>query len=247
MQAVAAENNLSETAFVSGPAAARTIRWFTPTLEVDLCGHATLAAAHVLLVERGEPGPRLSFASRSGPLHVRQDGAQLWLDFPADPPFPAADPEAVARVIGAQPTAVLRGREDLLAILSDADAVRALSPDPAAVAALDARGLIVSAPGDDGVDIVSRYFAPQCGIPEDPVTGSAHTTLTPYWTARLGRTNLAARQLSQRGGSLTCRQTGERVHIGGQAVTYLRGEIETAVASTDGQATTSKTESAPHN
>jgi predicted PhzF superfamily epimerase YddE/YHI9 len=223
MQQIGAELNLSETAFVGpdGDGGLR-IRWFTPTVEVDLCGHATLASAFVL----GRDHLRL--ASRSGPLEVRRDGDLLVLDFPARPPRAVDDPAVVAALgaaLGRAPREVLASR-DLVAIYDDAAAVRALAPDVARIAAIDTHGVIVTAPGDEpDVDFVSRFFVPQQGIAEDPVTGSAHCTLIPLWAGRLGKARLGARQVSRRGGDLACTLRGDRVEIGGAAVLVARGTL----------------------
>lgn len=225
MQAIAAENNLSETAYVSGVRDSLAIRWFTPTVEVDLCGHATLAAAHVLYELHGDDIGALAFASRSGPLYVRKMGGRLWLDFPADRITPEPQSrDLLAVALGQPPLEVYRGRDDILAILADEHAVATLQPDFGRIAQLPCRGVIVAARGTSAA-FVSRFFAPQSGVAEDPVTGSAHTTLTPYWSERLGLKEMDALQLSPRGGALRCVDRGDRVHIGGNAVTYLRGEI----------------------
>jgi len=225
MQAVAAENNLAETAFLVREADGLRIRWFTPTTEVDLCGHATLATAFVHFHALGGDGDTVTFASRSGPLSVRRDGKRLTLDFPALPPTPVTTPPAeLFTGLGIDPAPVLAAK-DYLVVLEHADAVRKVRPYLPLLASLtEKRGVIVTAPGDD-CDFVSRFFAPHHGIDEDPVTGSAHCTLTPYWTDRLGRDRLHARQLSARGGELFCSLHGDRVHIGGQAALYLRGSI----------------------
>jgi PhzF family phenazine biosynthesis protein len=221
---IAAENRHSETAFVMPHGAGYELRWFTPHVEVSLCGHGTLAAGHVLLGELGRPGPTLRFTSKSGLLTVTREGDLLWLDFPARQTAPCPAPEALLRGLGAQPLEVHRARSYLALFATPAD-VLALQPDMDALSELDASAVIVTAPGED-VDFVSRFFAPKIGIPEDPVTGSAHCTLAPFWSARLGKRQLHARQLAARGGELWCEDGGERVRIGGQAVTYLRGEIE---------------------
>jgi PhzF family phenazine biosynthesis protein len=233
LQCMAAEHALSETAFTVKRGAWYELRWFTPTVEVDLCGHATLAAAHVLFRHAGHPGTTVEFRSQSGPLGVERTGDLLVLDFPSRPAAPCAAPEALVRGLGWEPVEVLKAR-DYLAVFADEAEVRALNPDMRALAGLECTGVIATAPaaargraaGDAGPDFVSRFFAPQCGIPEDPVTGSAHCTLVPYWAARLGRKKLAARQVSARGGELWCEDAGSRVKIGGRAVTYLRGEVE---------------------
>jgi len=222
MQAIAAENNLSETAFLIGGGGHYDLRWFTPTCEVDLCGHATLAAGDVLF--RREPEQdSLLFQTRSGPLVVRREGERITLDFPVQRAQACLPPAGLQEAIGANPQHCLLG-VDLIAVFADETTIRTLHPHPERVAALPGRGLIATAPGDH-VDIVSRFFAPGCGIPEDPVTGSAHCSLTPYWCERFGKTVLNARQLSARGGSLRCRLQGERVLISGKVIPYLSGSI----------------------
>ena len=225
MQAIAAENALSETAFLVEQGEGYGLRWFTPACEVDLCGHATLASAFVLFEELGVEAERIVFSTRSGALSVAREGALLAMDFPALPPEPREDQgDAVAAALGARPSAVL-GKANLMAVFADEAAVRALAPDMARIAALPLGGLIVTAPGE-GVDFVSRYFAPKAGIPEDPVTGSAHCELAPYWAGRLGKRRLAARQVSTRGGELECEARGDRVVVAGRAVKYLEGLIQ---------------------
>jgi PhzF family phenazine biosynthesis protein len=227
MQAIAAENQLSETAFLvpEQDEGAYALRWFTPTTEVALCGHATLAAGHALWQELGETAPTLRFATRSGPLTLQRAEGLLWMDFPACPASEREPPEALTAGLGMQPPTVLAA-EDWLVIVDNAETLRALSPDMRRLAELDRRGVIVSAPGEGEHHFLSRFFAPKFGIDEDPVTGSAHCTLAPYWGARLGLQRLRGYQASTRGGTVTCRCQGDRVHIGGQAVTFLRGEIE---------------------
>jgi len=231
MQAIAAEHNLAETAFVvrepaglNGEDRGWRIRWFTPRVEVDLCGHATLAAAHVLTRHLGEPETTIVFHSRSGPLPVRFAGDTLVLDFPARPAARCEVPAALREGLGVNPLEVLKSR-DFLVVLESEDEVRALAPDFAQLARVDCLGVIVTAPGrrEGGFDFVSRFFAPRAGIDEDPVTGSAHCTLTPYWAARLKKKELHARQVSRRGGELFCTNAGDRVFIAGHAVTYLTG------------------------
>ncbi len=234
LQAIAAENNLPETAFfVPLPASQGDgfhLRWFTPTFEIDLCGHATLAAAHVLFTELGFTGPRLRFESQSGSLFVEResghDGDLLALDFPSWPPKPVPVTEAMSRAFGAEPLEAYAGR-DLLCVFAGEDVVRGLRPDLAAFHELPYVCNIASAPGHPGggFDFVSRVFCPEVGIPEDPVTGSAHSLLTPFWAARLGRTRLNAFQASKRGGRLMCELRGDRVRIAGRAALYLRGTI----------------------
>lgn len=226
MQAIANENNLSETAFLVGGGGRYHLRWFTPVVEVDLCGHATLAAAFVILT-RHEPGEQVVFTTQTaGELRVtREPDGRFTLDLPAYPPRPVAAPAGLSEALGVTPVEVLQGSPKLLVVLDAAEAVAALEPDFRAVAALPSDGVIVTAPGRDGVDFVSRYFAPAAGIDEDPVTGSAHCDLTPYWAGRLGRTTLEARQISRRGGALTCRLEGERVRITGAATLVLEGTL----------------------
>ena len=236
LQAIAAENNLSETAFYvphEGDAADFRLRWFTPTVEVDLCGHATLATGHVLWTEMGFGLERITFETRSGVLSVEKASDRYRLDFPALPGSPI-DPDnrlvaTLATALGRQPEAVLSA-PDLLCVFENKREVHELAPDPRGVAALCGetyRGVIVTAPGA-GHDFVSRFFAPAAGVDEDPVTGSAHCTLAPYWADRLGRDHLTAHQVSRRGGELWCTYERERgrVLLSGHAVTYLRGEIE---------------------
>jgi PhzF family phenazine biosynthesis protein len=224
MQDIAAENNLSETAFyVRGPEGF-AIRWFTPAVEVDLCGHATLGSAFVAFSRGDAAGDWMEFSSRSGPLRVRREGDFLVLDFPAHVPEPAPSPDGLAEALGAAPREIWRGGTDYLLVFDREADVQRLEPDFARLAAVPARGLIATAPGTDA-DFVSRFFAPRVGVPEDPVTGSSHTRLTPYWTRRLGKAELTARQLSRRGGTLRCRMAGDRVEIAGQARLYLTGTI----------------------
>lgn len=224
MQGVAAENNLSETAYIVPKGNDFDLRWFTPTREVDLCGHATLAAAHVLFSHCGYPGGHIVFESRSGRLLVEREGSRLILDFPSRPATPCEPPADLLNGLRCEPGSVAKAR-DYLVVLDSADAVRKLQPDLSAFANLDSLGVIVTAPGDH-CDFVSRFFAPQAGIPEDPVTGSAHCTLVPYWSERLGRARLHARQVSSRGGELFCELRGDRVMIGGLAVTYSTGVLK---------------------
>lgn len=223
LQGIAANNNLAETAFTVSRAGGFDLRWFTPTVEMDLCGHATLAAASVLYHERGQHGDEVRFHSRSGVLEVTRRHDLLTLDFPSRPPATCAVPEALLRGLGAELKEVFKAR-DYLAVLSHESEVRDLKPDFSLLKSLDCLGIIATARGTD-CDFVSRFFAPGAGVDEDPVTGSAHCTLIPFWAQRLGKNNLFARQISHRGGELFCEQVGERVHIGGRAVHYLRGEI----------------------
>jgi PhzF family phenazine biosynthesis protein len=227
--AIAAENNLSETAYLVGGAGAYEIRWMTPATEVDLCGHATLASAWVVF-ERLESGrTSVTFSSKSGPLSVSREGDLLALDFPARPPERAEGVlAALASALGKTPRESWVSPRDYMAVFDDEEEVRALRPDMALAAALDGRAVIATAPGRE-VDFVSRFFAPSFGIPEDPVTGSAHCTLVPYWAGRLGKERLAARQVSARGGELLCELRGARVSIAGRVAPYLEGAIEVPV------------------
>lgn len=226
LQNIAAENNLAETAFVVSIEADYELRWFTPTVEVDLCGHATLAAAHVLFNYYDHPTDKINFRSRrSGLLVVERHSDGLTLDFPVDTLVQVSTPEELTAALGAKPTETYRGKTDYLLIYSSPQEIMNLAPDMRKLAAVEARGVIVSAPGQE-VDFVSRFFGPRVGVDEDPVTGSAHTTLTPYWTQRLGKQVLTAKQLSKRGGDLTVSCLDDRVLITGKAVTYLEGEIE---------------------
>jgi len=231
MQRVAFENGLAETAFFvrTGPDRFH-LRWFTPVFEVKLCGHATLAAAHALYTQLGFAGERITFDSLSGPLTVtRRADARLELDFPATPPQAEASDallRQVAAAVGAEIGWLGRSPFDLFAVMSDAALLATLRPDLPAIAALGGRGLIVTAAGGPAeADFVSRFFAPQAGVPEDPVTGSAHCALVPYWAEKLGQTTLRARQVSARGGELLCELAGDRVKMAGHAVLYLKGEI----------------------
>lgn len=221
---IAANNNLAETAFTVPRGNDFELRWFTPTVEMDLCGHATLAAASVLFQERGLSGAEVCFHSHSGVLTVARNQDLLTLDFPTRPAQAIATPEALIRGLGATPKEVFKAR-DYLAVFSCESEVRDLKPDLALLKTLDCLGIIATAPGED-CDFVSRFFAPRAGVDEDPVTGSAHCTLIPFWAQRLGKIDLFARQVSARGGELFCELAGERVKIGGRAVHYLRGEIQ---------------------
>ena len=238
MQAIAMENNLAETAFLVSRGDVTEIRWFTPALEINLCGHATLASAHVLFRHLAFPGDEIVFSSKSGPLKAARSGDVITLDFPAYEPAPIATPEALVRGLGRTPLETLRGR-DILAVFGTEAEVVGLVPDFAAIATLDCIGVIATAPSavaaesgpslaarGDACDFVSRFFAPRAGVPEDPVTGSAHTLLVPYWAKRLAKTKLHAIQVSKRRGELFCELRGDRVLMGGRAVTYLKGEIE---------------------
>lgn len=224
LQKIAFENNLSETAFVVADGDHFQLRWFTPSVEVDLCGHATLATAFVIFEYLRYAEREVHFWSKSGWLTVEREGDLLHLDFPARPATPCHVPQALVQGLGRTPLEVRRAR-DYLAVFASQEDILALQPDMHRLGQLDCLGICVTAPGVE-VDFVSRFFAPRAGIPEDPVTGSAHCTLIPYWAERLSRQVLTARQLSARGGELFCRLAGERVKIGGRAVIYLSGEIE---------------------
>lgn len=227
MQAVAAELNLSETAFLQP----RTdgdwdLRWFTPAVEVDLCGHATLASAHVLWRERHDSARQLRFHSRSGLLTAELDQQDIGLELPADPPQEWDAPLALAAALGAVPAWTGRCRTGYLAVLRDGTQVRELSPDLNSLARLDTNAVIVTAPGDrPEYDFISRFFAPRLGIAEDPVTGAAHCALAPFWSERLGRTRLAGFQASRRGGQVGVELLGNRVRLSGQAVTIHSGVL----------------------
>ena len=227
MLAVAGENNLSETAFLVRDGGDYRIRWFTPRVEVPLCGHATLASAAVVM-ERLEPARReVVFHSASGPLRVTRTADGYAMDFPARVPLRAAiDPDALAGALGVVPLEVHVHEANYLALLASPDAVRALAPDFTAIARLDRPGLIVTAAGEGGFDFTSRYFAPAKGVDEDPVTGGAHCMLAPFWAPRLGKVVFVARQASRRGGTVRCALVGNRVRLEGACVFYLEGEAE---------------------
>lgn len=224
MQSIALENNLAETAFIVPEDDDFRIRWFTPAVEVNLCGHATLAAAYAMFNELGYPGERIRFQSKSGWLSVSRNGTWLTLDFPTDKLNPLDVTSAMQKCSTANILEAYMGRSDYMFVLADQKAVKESHFDLMAISALGHHGIIFTAEGKD-VDFVSRFFAPAYGIPEDPVTGSAHTTLTPYWSTRLGKKNLTARQVSSRGGFLKCEQADNRVLISGEAVLYMKGEI----------------------
>jgi PhzF family phenazine biosynthesis protein len=232
MQRIAAENNLAETAFYVNTEGEANyhIRWFTPTLEVDLCGHATLATGYVVFfLEQKPETDHIYFSSRSGPLKVcRSEDGWLTLDFPIDVVHKAnLQPPALLASLNEKPLAVYKGKTDYMLIYESQAQIAALEPDFREMSTVPARGVIVTAPGDanSGIDFVSRFFGPQSGIDEDPVTGSAHTTLVPYWSEQLGKTDLTALQLSKRGGYLRCKLNEARVDISGQVQLYLTGEI----------------------
>lgn len=225
MQAIAAENNLAETAFFVPEGAGYGLRWFTPENEIDLCGHATLASAYVVFRYLQPQKPSVSFRTvKSGVLNVTRDGEVLSLDFPSWPAEPCAAPDELVAALGRKPVALL-ARRDYMAVYEAVEDVLALRPDFAALGRLG-RAVIVTAPGRDGIDFVSRFFAPCHGVDEDSVTGSSHCSLIPYWAERLGKTKLQARQVSRRGGVLSCSLNGDRVGIGGRAALYMTGTIE---------------------
>lgn len=223
MQAIAAENNLSETAFFVRHGDRFDLRWMTPATEVDLCGHATLASAFVIFEYLDPARPAVSFDTKSGPLEVTRKGGLLSMDFPARPPQPVEAHPDLVRALGGEPVEVL-GSRDYLVVYRSEEEVRGLQPDMALLARLDRFAVIVTAPGREA-DFVSRFFAPARGVPEDPVTGSAHCTLVPYWAAKLGKKELHALQVSRRGGELWCEDLGSRVTIAGHAVLYMQGRI----------------------
>jgi len=232
LQSLALENNLAETAFFvptpADPDHDFHLRWFTPKIEVDLCGHATLASAAVLYRELGWAQEEIRFKALAGDLMVRKKGAMFELDFPSRVPAVANPPEGFGEALGAAPLEFLKAKK-FMAVLEDEAAVLAVQPDMDFIAGMPGDGLIVTAPGrsegGESVDCVSRYFAPHAGIPEDPVTGSAHCTIIPYWAEKLRKSNLHARQISARGGDLYCTLAGDRVLIAGQAVLYMKGAV----------------------
>ncbi len=226
MQAVAAENNLAETAFLVREGDDYRLRWFTPLVEVPLCGHATLASAAVVM-ERLEVGrSSVIFHTASGPLTVKRADASYVMNFPARPSEAISAPRGLAEALGVVPVEVFANKFNYMAVLESAEIVRNLTPDSAAIARMDRPGVIVTAPGDGGYDFISRYFAPAKGISEDPVTGAAHCMLTPYWAKRLGKIEFRAFQASRRGGEIICRLYGDRVELEGSCVFYLEGEVE---------------------
>ena len=234
LQAIAAENNLSETAFYVREGAHHRLRWFTPTLEVDLCGHATLAAASVLLESDGEA----VFETRSGRLTATRRGPLLTMDFPVIPFFTTPPPAEMLTCLGSPVEAFfgitsIHGAKYYMAVFSSADQVATLQPDTAQMGRELNANVIATAPGVDGADFVSRFFGPASGVPEDPVTGSAHCTLAPYWAQRLRKTRLLGRQISRRGGEVGCEVVGDRVRLTGQCVRYLEGTIR--VPAVDGR------------
>jgi PhzF family phenazine biosynthesis protein len=227
MQQIAAENNLAETAFAVKNTNHYELRWFTPEIEVDLCGHATLATAFVVFNHYGYKENTLRFISpRSGELLVQKsESGLLTMGFPTDDLTPVSEQTNISKAIGKQPLETYKGKTDYMLIYESQAEIEAIAPNFHLLNELDCRGVIVTAKGNE-VDFVSRFFAPQCGIPEDPVTGSAHTTLTPYWSEKLNKKTLSAKQLSERGGDIQCEYLGDRVKISGNGVCYLVGEIE---------------------
>lgn len=223
LQAIAEENNLSETAFFVPSEKGFKLRWFTSVKEIDLCGHATLATAHVIFGKLGYSKQVILFETRSGELFVKKKGHLLEMDFPATPPRPCGLYETLVKGLGERPVEVLAA-DDYLAVFDSEAAVRAIIPNHALLSQLDLRGVIATAPGVD-VDFVSRFFAPKFGIPEDPVTGSAHCELAPYWAGKLGKNILTAKQVSRRGGNITCELKGDRVLLSGCAITFMEAEI----------------------
>jgi PhzF family phenazine biosynthesis protein len=223
MQSIATENNLSETAFFVKNGSGYNLRWFTPAVEVDLCGHATLASAFVLFNLLGEKHDRIVFETKSGSLTVMRRGDLLALDFPSRPPGPVEACTGLFESLGLKPAALLAAR-DYLAVYDSEDQLRSLDPDMESLKHIDRFAVIATAPGKE-CDFVSRFFAPAKGVPEDPVTGSSHCTLIPYWAGRLGKSQLRARQISRRGGDLFCELRGDRVEIAGCGALFLKGEI----------------------
>jgi len=224
MQNIATENNLSETAFVLNSSGQYSIRWFTPATEVDLCGHATLASAYAILNQTDYPHSSIQFESKSGLLQVSKEGELYKMDFPSDKIKTVELPDKIKNAFTRLPIEEYRGLTDFLLIFENEKFLKDEKPNLKLLAECEGRGVIISAPGKE-VDFVSRFFAPQSGIPEDPVTGSAHTTLIPYWSKRLGKINLLANQLSERGGELHCTFLDDRVEIAGNAELYISGYI----------------------
>lgn len=224
MQSIALENNLSETAFFVPTPEGYHLRWFTPAVEVDFCGHATLATSHVLFEHLEFPEKQIDFQTRVGKVSVYRSEGGYSMNAPVDELSPLDIPQSLEEALGAEILELFKGREDLLAIIKTKEQVIHLSPDFTALTHLTPRGILVSAPGEE-VDFVSRCFFPNAGVDEDPVTGSAHTTMVPYWSKQFGKTELKARQLSVRGGEIHCQLAMDRVILTGSAVTYLKGEI----------------------
>jgi PhzF family phenazine biosynthesis protein len=223
LQSIAAENNLAETAYFVRNGTGYKLRWFTPAVEIDLCGHATLASAYVLFNLLNEAGDSIAFQTKSGELRVKRDGDLLTLDFPARPPVPVEPCAGLIDALGKHPEAVLAARDYMVVYRSEAE-VKSVSPNFEALKNIDRFAVIITGPGTDS-DFVSRFFAPAKGVNEDPVTGSAHCTLIPYWATRLNKQKLFAKQVSPRGGELQCELHGDRVSMSGRGVLYLKGEI----------------------
>ncbi len=228
MQQIAEQNNLAETAYIIPQGDDYAIRWFTPIVEVDLCGHATLASAHILFEHLGYTRDQIIFHSKGGLLRVRRNQEKIMLDFPADEPEKIPDIELIDKALGIKSSKVFKSRFDYMVVLESQSYIETLKPDLTLLNKLPGRGLIVTAKGDN-VDFVSRCFFPQSGIDEDPVTGSAHVVMVPYWAKQIGKNKLSAIQLSSRRGYLDCELAGDRVLISGHAHTYLEGDILTNV------------------
>jgi PhzF family phenazine biosynthesis protein len=224
MQNIAMENNLAETAFFVPEDDHFAIRWFTPAVEINLCGHATLASGHVLFNHLNFAGDRIRFSSKSGELVVSKNDDLLSLDFPADKPSPVYIPTGLIKALGREPIQTLKSR-DIMAVFNSEDDILEIKPDFELLRQVEAHAIIVTGPGEN-CDFVSRFFAPRLGINEDPVTGSAHTALIPYWSERLGKKSMLAHQISSRGGVLYCEHRDDRVLIGGRAITYMSGQLE---------------------
>ena len=224
MQKIALENNLSETAFISEDGGNYNIKWFSPLMEIDLCGHATLASAHIYFSEINHKAKKITFTSNSGNLEVSKKDKYIYLDFPRDNYMPLELDDNLLAMLGNVPVEVSRGRDDIMCIFENESSIHEIRPDMDLLKIYPVRGLIVSARGTD-CDFISRCFFPVTGVDEDPVTGSAHTTLTPYWAKALNKESLNAKQVSARGGELRCTLAGERVIIGGEAITYMKGSI----------------------
>jgi PhzF family phenazine biosynthesis protein len=226
LQALAAENNLAETAFIVGGDGEYNLRWFTPTVEVPLCGHATLASAAVVMERLEQRCTSAVFHTRSGPLEVRREAGDYVLDLPAYDLHSVAPPAGLADALGIQLMEVQVYSGHVLVLAENATVVRGMSPDFALLQKIDCKGVAVTSPGDEDYDFISRFFAPAIGIPEDPVTGGAHCALVPYWARRSGKSTFLAHQASARGGDLKCRLLGDRVELTGAAVFYLEGRVE---------------------
>ncbi|MCO4292960.1 PhzF family phenazine biosynthesis protein [Solitalea sp. MAHUQ-68] len=225
LKSIAAENNLSETAYVVRKGNHFELRWFTPTIEVSLCGHATVATALVLFDELKYENDLIRFQTKSGELTVRKDNNFFILNFPTNVPSVETDyPKALIEALNCHPVEVLKGKTDYVVVVKTQQEVEAIQPNHALLRTIKVRGVVVTALGDE-VDFVSRFFAPGSGIDEDPVTGSAHTMLIPYWAEKLGKQSFYAKQLSQRGGTLKCKLLGDRVEIGGTAKLYMKGQL----------------------